>query len=82
MRCLWSRALVVPVVVLIAAMLLAGCSGDSPEPVEPTRPAIPYTMIWSAADGIDVQKRAGELVRAGGASAGVASTMSLVVTRA
>ena len=64
MRCLWSRALVAPVVVLIAAMLLAGCSGDSPEPVEPTRPAIPYTMIWSAADGIDVQKRAGELVRA------------------
>lgn len=64
MRRLWSRALVAPVVVLIAAMLLAGCSGDSPEPVEPTRPAIPYTMIWSAADGIDVQKRAGELVRA------------------
>ena len=59
-------------VVAVVASLAVGCTSDAPEPSEPVRPAIPYTMIWSAAEGIDLQKRAAELVRAtvdGGAMA-------------
>lgn len=55
---------VIGVIVAVLMSVVVGCSTSPPAPPPVKRPAVPYSVVWSGASGVDLASRPAELVRA------------------